>query len=67
MHVAGDDQRTDADFQQFPDYLQYVHTGRDLATANTQVFLLDASDLADTQGIERELLSPTGAHDLTNP
>ncbi len=48
-----------------PDRRWILFTGGDPASQTAHIFLLDISDLKDSQGISRELLSPTGAHDMT--
>ena len=50
-----------------PDRQWILFTGGDPATRTSQIFLLDMSDLADSQGISSDLLSPTGANDLISP
>ena len=41
-------------------------TGGDVATRTSHIFLLDVSDLQDTRGISRELLSPTGEYSVVH-
>jgi hypothetical protein len=48
-----------------PDRRWIMFTGGDPRTETSHIFLLDVSDLKDSQGISTDLLSPTGAHDLT--
>ena len=50
-----------------PDRKWILFTGGDPATKTNHIFLLDVSDLHDTEGISPELLSPTGANDVTAP
>jgi hypothetical protein len=47
-----------------PDRRWILLTAGDPASRTNQLFLLDVSDLKDTQGISPELLSATGANDL---
>ena len=49
-----------------PDRRWILMTGGD-HEKRSQIFLLDASDLKDTQGISRDLLSTTGEHDIHIP
>ncbi len=46
-----------------PDRRWILFTGGDPATESSHMFLLDVSDLKDSDGISRELLSPTGEND----
>lgn len=46
-----------------PDRRWILFSGGDPASQTTHLFLLDTSDLADSQGIDEKLLSPTGAND----
>jgi hypothetical protein len=46
-----------------PDRNWILFTGGDPRTKTNHIFLLDVSDLKDTQGISRDLLSPTGEND----
>jgi hypothetical protein len=46
-----------------PDRRWILFTGGDPATESTHIFLLDVSDLNRSEGISRDLLSPTGAND----
>lgn len=48
-----------------PDRNWILFTGGDPATQTNHIFLLDASDLKDVEGISAELLSPTGENDAT--
>lgn len=50
-----------------PDRRWILMTGGDPATQTNHLFLLDASDLKDTEGISADLLSPTGANNRTAP
>jgi rhamnogalacturonyl hydrolase YesR len=47
-----------------PDHRWILFTAGDPATKTDQVFLLDISDVKDTQGITPDLLSHTGANDI---
>jgi len=47
-----------------PDRRWILFTGGDPTSRTSHMFLLDISDLKDSQGISAELLSPTGANDL---
>lgn len=47
-----------------PDRRWILFTGGDPASHTPHMFLLDISDLKDSQGVSRDLLSPTGANDL---
>ncbi len=47
-----------------PDRKWILMTGGDPTTQTNHMFLLDASDLQDSEGISPELLSATGANDL---
>ena len=47
-----------------PDRKWILFTGGDAATQTSQIFLLDVSDLQESEGISADLLSPTGANDL---
>jgi hypothetical protein len=49
-----------------PDRRWILMTGGD-HQKRSQIFLLDASDLKDTQGISRDLLSITGQNDIHLP
>ncbi len=60
----GRGQKSDFHPQLTPDRKWILFTGGDPATKTTHIFLLDVSDLHDTEGISPELLSPTGANDL---
>ena len=46
-----------------PDRRWILFTGGDPATKSSHIFLLDVSDLKDTEGISQDLLSPTGEYD----
>jgi hypothetical protein len=46
-----------------PDRRWVLFTGGDAATKKDQIFLLDISDLKDTQGVTLDLLSHAGAND----
>jgi hypothetical protein len=46
-----------------PDRRWILFTGGDRSTETCHIFLLDISDLGDSQGIGPELLSPMGAHE----
>lgn len=48
-----------------PDRKWILFTGGDPATQTCHIFLLDISDLKDSEGISPELLSATGENDLT--
>lgn len=48
-----------------PDRKWILFTGGDPATKTNHIFLLDVSDLKDTEGISPKHLSPKGANDLT--
>lgn len=50
-----------------PDRNWILFTGGDPASQSCHMFLLDVADLSDTEGISTDLLSPTGANDLTDP
>jgi hypothetical protein len=50
-----------------PDRKWIMFTGGDPATETNHIFLLDVSDLSDSQGISMDLLNPTGANDITMP
>jgi len=47
-----------------PDRRWILFTGGDPTTRTNHIFLLDVSDLKDSEGISTDLLSPTGANDL---
>jgi len=47
-----------------PDRKWILFSAGDPASQSCHLFLLDVSDLDDTEGISTELLSPTGANDL---
>ncbi len=47
-----------------PDRKWILMTGGDSSTRTNHIFLLDVSDLKDSEGISTDLLSPTGANDL---
>ncbi len=47
-----------------PDRKWILMTGGDTTTRTNHIFLLDASDLKDSEGISTELLSATGANDI---
>lgn len=47
-----------------PDRKWILFTGGDSTTRSNHIFLLDVSDLKDTEGISQELLSPTGANSV---
>jgi hypothetical protein len=46
-----------------PDRKWILFSAGDSASQTCHLFLLDVSDLDDTEGISTELLSPTGAND----
>lgn len=48
-----------------PDRRWILFTGGDPASRTAQIFLLDVSDLPESRGVSRDLLSPTGANDQT--
>ncbi len=48
-----------------PDRKWILFTGGDSETQTNHIFLLDVADLNETEGVSRELLSPTGEHDVT--
>jgi hypothetical protein len=48
-----------------PDRNWILFTGGDPASQSCHLFLLDVSDLKDSEGISPELLSPSGENDLT--
>lgn len=48
-----------------PDRKWILFTGGDPASHSCHMFLLDATDLHDSEGISTDLLSPSGANDLT--
>lgn len=50
-----------------PDRRWILFTGGDRVTRTNHMFLLDVSDLKESQGISTDLLSPTGANDITRP
>ena len=50
-----------------PDRKWILLTAGDPASQTNHMFLLDVSDLQDSEGISTDLLSPTGANDLTRP
>ncbi len=47
-----------------PDRRWILFTGGDPQTQTNHIFLLDVSDLKDSQGISPDLLSPTGENDI---
>jgi hypothetical protein len=47
-----------------PDRRWIMFTGGDPKTRTCHIFLLDVSDLKDSQGISRQLLSPSGENDI---
>ena len=47
-----------------PDRRWILFTGGDPASQSSHIFLLDVSDLGDSEGISPDLLSPTGSNDL---
>ena len=50
-----------------PDRRWILFTGGDPASQSSHIFLLDVSDLGDSEGISPDLLSPTGSNDLFCP
>jgi len=49
-----------------PDRKWILFTGGDPASETNHMFLLDVSDLPESQGVSNDLLSPTGEHDLVD-
>ena len=47
-----------------PDRKWILVTAGDITTQTNHIFLVDVSDLKDSEGIRTDLLSPTGANDL---
>ncbi len=45
-------------------FVRILFTGGDPASETNHMFLLDVSDLPESQGVSTDLLSPTGEHDL---
>lgn len=62
----GDGQKAHFHPRLTPDRKWILFTGGDPSTKTNHIFLLDVSDLEPTQGISPDLLSATGANDLTD-
>lgn len=64
---TGDGQRYHPHPQVTPDHRWILYTGGDDHTKTQQLFLMDISDISDTQGVTRQLLSHTGENDVDKP